>query len=124
MRYVIAVLIGLHGVAHLVGFAAKWQLISSLSYPYETSILGVLSLKGHANRVVGLIWLSAALGCVFAGSGLWEGAAWSIPLAIGSLIVSLAVCVTAWPASRTGFLVSLLLLTLLLVRRSTVGVVL
>ena len=77
MRYAIAVLIGLHGARHLVGFAAKWQLISSLSHPYQTSIFGVLELKDTAIRLVGLTWLGAGLGCVLAGSALWDGAAWS-----------------------------------------------
>ena len=121
MRYVIAVLIGLHGAAHLVGFAAKWQLISSLSAPYETSVLGVLELKGAAIRTVGLIWLFTGLGCVLAGSALWDGAAWSVPLATASLVVSLVLCVTAWPISRMGFFVNLFLLTLFLMRQSMAG---
>ena len=124
MRLVFALLIGLHGTAHLIGFAAKWELISTLSFPYRTSVFGVVELKGLAIRLVGLAWLCTALGCVFAGSALWEGASWGVPLSIASLVVSLALCVTAWPEARIGVLVNLFLLTLLLVRRSMVGWVL
>ena len=124
MGYILAVLIGLHGARHLVGFAAKFQLISSISYPYQTSVFGVLELKDTAIRLVGLIWLGAGLGCVLAGSALWDGAAWGTPLAIGSLVVSTVLCVAAWPMSRTGVLANLFLLALLFVRRSTAGPVL
>jgi hypothetical protein len=111
MRYALALLVGAHGVAHLVGFAVAWHLIASAEVPYKTTVLGGLIDVGHGGtRVVGLIWLATALACMVAGSVLWEGAAWAIPFTKAVLLFSLALCLTALPEARVGLLVDVVLL--------------
>ena len=118
MRYLIAPLVGLHGLPHLVGFAVPFQLILSLNTPYKTTVLNGLIDVGHTGaRVVGILWLLTALACVVAGSALWEGAAWSASFTISVLFCSLALCLTAMPEARIGVLVNGILLALFLTPR-------
>lgn len=115
MRYLIAPLVGLHGLAHLAGFAVAFQLILSLNTPYKTTVLNGLIDVGHTGaRVVGILWLVIAFACVLGGSALWEGAAWGASFTTAVLFCSLALCLTALPQARIGVLVNSILLALFL----------
>jgi hypothetical protein len=118
MRHAIAVVVGLHGVAHLVGFAVPWHLLASPETPYKTTVLSGLVDLGHGGiRAVGVIWLVSALACMLAGSALWEGASWSVPFATAVLLFSLALCLTGLPEARIGVFVNVALLAIFLVPR-------
>jgi hypothetical protein len=121
-RSLIALLIGAHGVAHLVGFAVAWQLLDSPEVPYKTTVLGGLVDVGDAGtRFVGVVWLLTALACVLAGSALWAGASWAATAATAVLLFSLALCLTALPEARIGVLVNAGLLAILQVPRLVIG---
>jgi hypothetical protein len=112
MRYVIALLVGAHGIAHLVGFAVAWRLIATIEAPYKTTLLGGLVDMGHGGvRIVGLLWYATAVACVIAGAALWDGAGWSAQFATYVLLFSLTLCLTALPEARIGVIVNLSLLT-------------
>ena len=118
MRYVVALVIGFHGVAHLAGFAVAWQLLASPELPYKTTVLGGLVDIGHGGtQIVGVIWLLTALACLLAGSALWEGATFAVPFATSTLLFSLALCLTALPETRLGLAVNVGLLALFLAPR-------
>lgn len=111
MRYVIAVLIGCHGLAHLAGFGVAFQLLVSLERPYQTTVLnGLVDVGHHGARIVGVLWLATALACMFAGSALWENAAWAAPFTTSVLLFSLALCVAALPEAWLGVLANVVLL--------------
>ena len=38
MRFVLALLLVAHGVAHLVGFVASWKLATLAELPYKTTV--------------------------------------------------------------------------------------
>ena len=118
MRYLFAVLIGLHGVAHLVGFAVAWQILAFPELHYKTTVLGGLVDIGHAGtQLLGALWLATALSCVIAGSAIWEGATWSVPFAMAVTLFSLTLCLTALPEARIGVLMNVAVLAILLVSR-------
>ena len=51
-----------HGVAHLVGFAASWQLGSLRDMTYSTIILnGTIDVGDAGMRVMGVLWVAAAV---------------------------------------------------------------
>ena len=122
MRYLIAALLGLHGIAHLVGFAVPFQLFVSPEMPYKTTVVnGLIDVGHYGARVVGVLWLVTALACVLAGSALWEGAAWAVPSATAILFFSLALCLTALPEARIGVFANVVLLAILQVPRLAIG---
>ena len=111
MRIVLAMLMIVHGVAHLPGFVNEWRLADLKGLPYRTTILGGRVDLGDAGiRVVGLLWLAAAVAFLVTGAA----AAWNVSwwmragagVAVGSLLLSLA----ELPEARVGVAVNALIL--------------
>jgi hypothetical protein len=60
MRFVLAALLIVHGVAHAVGFVVPWKLVSTAEVPYKTTIPGGMCDVGDAGaRALGIVWLVA-----------------------------------------------------------------
>lgn len=111
MRIVMAVLMVLHGVAHLPGFVNEWRLATLEGLPYRTTILaGRLELGEAGIRVVGTLWLVAAIAFWAAGAGALAGRSWWIPAAAIVAVASLALSLVELPEARIGVLVNLVIL--------------
>lgn len=114
MRYLLAVLLTVHGLAHLVGFVVPWKLVKLPEAPYRTTLLaGKIEVGDAGIRVVGLTWLLAALAFFVVAVGLILGAPWSVPAALLTLGASVVLSVAGWPDSRIGVLVNVVLLAVL-----------
>jgi hypothetical protein len=102
MHALAALLVALHGFAHLVGFrAAFWPTPIDLR---RRSYLG--------RKVVGVMWLLLTLGfLISAGLLLLHEEAWS-PLLLGSVAGSFVLCLLSWPEARIGVLINGLLFVL------------
>ena len=118
MRIALAILMALHGVAHLPGFVGSWRLATLEGVPYHTTLLGGAVDVGDAGmRVVGTAWLLAGL--AFIGVALatafdrdgWPNAAFGVAL------LSLTLCVLELPAARVGLPVNVAILVVLLLDR-------
>ena len=123
MRYLLAVLMLVHGGAHLPGFLSEWRLAKLEGIPYRTTILaGRVDLGDSGIRVVGALWLAAAIAFWVAGVaafGNWPG--W-IPAAIGITLGSLLLSLVELPEARIGVAVNLAILAgLLVANRLVVG---
>jgi hypothetical protein len=116
MRIALAVLMVLHGIAHLPGFLVSWRLTKSAHLPYGTTLLaGRVDVGDAGIRAVGVLWLLAALAFVAAAFATWTSRAGWLPLALGCALASLVLSVLALPASRIGVGVNVLVLAWLLV---------
>lgn len=115
IRFFLAALLIVHGVAHLVGFVVPWRLVASPDVPYRTTILaGTIDVGDAGVRALGIVWLMAALSFVLLGCALFAGfnvRAWVLVL-LGS---SLVLCVLGWPDARIGFIVNVVLLGVIFV---------
>ena len=103
MRYALAMLFFVHGFAHTVGFVVPWKIASLDEAPYKTTLLNdKLDVGDTGIRVVGLLWLLAALTFFIAGAlvvgrnGLWQ------PLTLAVTLYSMVLCVLGLPESRIG----------------------
>ena len=118
MRFLLAAILGAHGVAHLVGFVSSWRLMTLPEMPYKTTTLGGrLDLGDVGVRMLGGLWLLAALaffGCAVAFASEVRVAA---RLTILACVASLVLCAAEWPASRIGLAVNLALLAVLWITR-------
>ncbi len=107
MRIALGVFLLLHGFAHVVGFAVPWRLVREEQLPYKTTILaGRVDVGDTGIRVVGLLWLAAAL--AFAATGL--AVIVSRPWAVGAVTwvagASLVLSLLGWPDARIGVVVN------------------
>ncbi|MCL6451564.1 MAG: hypothetical protein K6T75_09760 [Acetobacteraceae bacterium] len=114
MNILVAVILLIHAVPHLVGFAGPWRLAQQL--PYKTTILaGRVDVGDTGIKVIGLLWLAVAI--VFGGAavGALFRAAWWPSLTLAVAGVSLVLCVLGWPDARFGLPINVGIFVLLLV---------
>lgn len=108
MRWLIALVLAAHGIAHGVGFAVNRHLISTPELPFATTVFGGRwNVGAEGIRLVGLLWLLAGAACLTAAAALASGAPWSVSATIAALVLSLAMCALGWPAARTGVYLNL-----------------
>src|SRR5881296_4556674 len=83
MRIVVAALLIIHGVAHLPGFVVSWRLAAPREMPYKTTLFAGLVNVGDAGiRVVGMLWLMAALALGACGIVVLVRAPWWMPVTL------------------------------------------
>lgn len=103
-----------HGIAHLVGFVVPWRLAELQEAPYKTTLLaGAIDVGAAGIRVVGLLWLAAALAFVMAGAGVATLSLWWRSVTVYAAVFSLALSILGWPESKYGVAINLVILALL-----------
>ena len=118
MRIALAVLMALHGVAHMVGFAGSWQLASTNEIPYKTTVLGGnLDLGDAGIRVVGVLWAAAAVAFVTVSAATVLDKPWWPTAAVIVALSSMALTLLELPQARIGLVVNLALIATLLFAR-------
>lgn len=116
MRIVLGLLMIVHGIAHLVGFAGSFGL--SRDIPFKTTVLG-----GHVDvgllgtRALGVLWLACALAFLGVGTGAIIRTGWWQSYAIFVGAISLALCLVELPAAKIGAVVDVVVLAAILVGR-------
>jgi hypothetical protein len=118
MKTALALLLIVHGIAHLVGFVVPWRLITAPDLGVRTTVFGgALEVGEGGTKVLGIAWLVLAIGFVASGAGLmsgWENTVWIVRLAALSLVL----CVVGWPDTRIGLVVNAAILAVLFGVRS------
>jgi hypothetical protein len=103
MRIVLAVLMAGHGIAHLPGFLVSWQLRAFPELPFRTTIFGTaLDIGAIGIRIVGALWLAAAVAFVVLAGATLARAPWWHPVAYGLTALSAVLCLAGWPEARLG----------------------
>jgi hypothetical protein len=111
MRWMIAILLLTHGMAHLPGFLVNWQIWHTPELPYRTTAFGGTAEIGAAGtRFLGLMWL--ATGVLFAVLAVCL--AIEPEAAVGTLLAtaigsSSLLCLAVLPESRWGLVVNAVL---------------
>jgi hypothetical protein len=115
VQYALAIVLVIHGVAHLVGFVVPWRLARLEEMPFGTTLLGGrIDVGDRGIRAVGILWLVAALAYLAAAVGVALLLPWWIPAVATVTVFSLALCVLGWPDSRIGVAVDLAILAFLM----------
>ena len=116
MRMALAILLALHGVAHLPGLVGAWRLAELDGAPYHTTLLaGRLDVGDGGMRILGALWLLGAMLFWLAAGGAVVQRAWWMPLAVATALLSLALAVLELPYARIGVAVNVAILLALLV---------
>jgi hypothetical protein len=114
MRFVLAVLLVAHGVAHLVGFVSSWKLATLAEVPYRTAVFsGRVDVGDFGIRVMGVLWLFAALAFLVAAFAVATETGWAVRVTLAAVTASLILCVVGWPDARIGVAVNVGLALLL-----------
>jgi hypothetical protein len=112
MRHILAIGFILHGIAHLVGFAVPWGLVKTA--PYKTTILaGKIDVHDAGIRIIGLLWLLAALVFAAAGIALLTRQGWWRPATLVAASYSFVLCIVNWPDSRIGAVINVAIVVFL-----------
>jgi hypothetical protein len=100
-----------HGVAHLVGFVAAWQLSELKDAPYTTVILnGALDVGDAGMRVMGVLWIAAAAAFAGAAVAVIRG---SYRVVAAVALFSLIVCGLGLPRAIAGVAIDVVILAVL-----------
>jgi len=116
VRFAIALVFFGHGIAHLVGFVVFWRLSELEEMPYKTTLLaGKVDVGDAGIRVVGILWLAAALAFLTCAVAVIPPLTWWLTATFWMMSFSLALCISGWPDSRFGVVANLLILVFLAV---------
>jgi hypothetical protein len=101
-RFIFAVPLLMHGLAHISGFLASWTSID-LGYASKPWVFSQsIHLYSLTGRVFGLLWLVAMLGLVVSAFGLVFRQDWWLPLAVAASVISLVVILPWWNTVPSG----------------------
>jgi hypothetical protein len=115
MRIALAILMVLHGIAHLVGFVGSWRTAGAATNPpLKPMLLGSQGVDRSGVHTMGVFWLLTAVAFLLASAAAVLATPWWLLAAIGVSLFSLTLCIIALPETRVGIAVNLLLLAALL----------
>lgn len=116
MRFIFILFLIGHGFAHLAGFFIAWR-ITPHDTPYKTTILAKsVDLGDHGIRVVGVLWLIAALGFTVSAVGFFMQTSWWLPSTGIITAFSFLLCILEWPDARIGAFINMGIAALLFFR--------
>jgi hypothetical protein len=119
MKYVIAIVLVIHGFAHWVGFVVPWRIAKLEEAPYKTTLLGGRLDVGDAGiRMVGLLWLLAGISFFVSGIALLASAGWWFSYTLVVAGISLVLCILGLPEAKLGIPVNVVIMLYLLVGKS------
>ena len=115
MRFALAAILGAHGVAHLVGFVSSWKLATLAELPYKTTMFaGRLDVGDAGIRVIGVLWLLAAVALLGSAAAVATEAHWALWFTLGAVVASALLCAAGWPDSHIGLAVNIALVGVVL----------
>ena len=121
MYIVLAALIALHGLAHMVGFAAPFGYLKNPP-PMDSLFVNRLAITDSGMKVLGIFWFVAAFVFVAAAVGLIRRDSWWAPLTLVACLLSLALTVAFLPYAKFGLLVDVALIAFLYLNRNQIWI--
>lgn len=113
MQSTLSAVLFLHGLVHVVGFIGPLELVSTA--PFQTVVFGrAIPNRSPAARSLAAAWLLLALAFSVASVAVFVHASWWFPFTSLVLLASLAMCLSAWPGTRVGAALDVVLLLLCL----------
>ena len=118
MRIALALILIAHGVANLPGFVVPWRLAAPNGMTYKTTLFaGLINVGDVGIRVVGMLWLLAALALAVCGVGALARAPWWTSATLIAALFSLVLSIAGWPHSRIGVFANVAIIIMLFASR-------
>lgn len=113
MKYALAFFLFAHGFAHLVGFLVSWKLKEMPEMPYKTTLFfGRLDAGETGIKVVGAMWLIAALAFAVSSVGALMQTQWLAAYTLAVSVFSAVLCIINLPDSKIGIPVNLAIIAI------------
>ena len=112
-KYVLVVLLALHGLVHGLGFAATWKIGPVVAVSATPSLVPGLVPGGAPVQVLGVLWLVALIAFAAAAFGLLTDRTWWRSVAVTAAVVSLALCIAWWSDAKAGAVIDIGILFLI-----------
>ena len=113
----VALVLGIHGLIHLLGATVYLKLGDVQGLAYKTTVLGGrVDLGAGGIRVFGALWILPAIGFVAASLGLLEGWSWWSVALLAATLVSTMLTVLDWNVAFMGAIVDFTILGALWLR--------
>ena len=111
VRRAVALLLGIHGLIHVIGFAVPWRLAIIEGSPFGTTVAwGMADVGEGGARLLGVAWLVVGAAFVVAAEMVWRRSpTWTATVLVTS-VASLGVCILGSPAAIAGVVVDLAVL--------------
>ncbi len=111
-----AIYLIVHGVIHVIGFVANFQIAEIEDVTYSTTVLaGRLDVGDVGTRVLGIAWLLVAVAFVISGVTIFFSPSWWWSFTLAVTVVSLILTVLGWPDARFGVLANIIILIFLFI---------
>ena len=106
-----SIMIGLHGLVHVMGFYVYAKLGEIEGLPYKTNVLGGrIKLKETGMAIFGIIWLLVGVGFVVGAFAMGTNHEWANALLRWSAIASLLITGLDFSVAYMGIVVNILIL--------------
>ena len=111
LRRAAALFLALHGLIHIMGFVAAWQLATLPELAYRTTALnGAVEIGDLGARLVGIGWIVGGGALVVAASGIRRSAPWAFRGAVLAATVSTVICAIGLPDASMGLAIDVAIL--------------
>lgn len=111
MNYIVAAFLGLHGIAHLVGFLGTWGLMPATAG--SATLPGMpfgLARGGAAAKTLGVLWLVGLAAFMLAAIALALDTSWWQTALVGAAAFSLVLSALWYQAAKIGLAIDVALL--------------
>lgn len=109
-HWLVIALFILHGLVHMMGFAAAWRLGESSAVASVPTFPAGLEAGSPVVLALGVLWLIAMATFLAAAIGLALHAAWWRAVAAGAAALSLVLCVAWWNDALAGVVINVAIL--------------
>ena len=107
----VTLVLGVHGLIHLLGATVYLKLGEVQGFAYKTTVLGGrVDLGDGGIRVFGVLWILPAIGFVAAALGLLEGWNWWSVALLATTLVSTMLTALDWNVAFMGAIVDFAIL--------------
>jgi len=89
IRLVAAVVLGAHGIGHVLGWLPAWGLASFEGVASQSWLVSAIAGENASRLIAGIVFLVPTVGFVIAAAGLLTGQPWWRGVAVVSAAVSL-----------------------------------
>lgn len=114
IQIISAILLGLHGLIHMMGTAVYMKLTEIQGFSYKTTLLGGrwdIGEKGIRN--FGALWIVPAVGFIVVAVALLGGREWYRLALVAVTLLSLVLTVLDWKIAYAGVVINIVILAVI-----------
>jgi hypothetical protein len=114
IQIISAILLGLHGLIHLMGTAVYMKLTEIQGFSYKTTLLGGRwDIGENGIRIFGALWAVPAVVFIVAAVALLAGWEWWRLVLVAVTLLSLVLTILDWRIAYAGVVINIVILAVI-----------